>query len=47
MLRILKAMIKTKNKTIINTSITFISIYSDLTSSLDRPLLRKELNRKL
>lgn len=46
MLRILNAMIKTKYKTIINTRITFILIYSDLTSSLDRPLLGKELNRK-
>lgn len=47
MLRILNAMIMFKNKKSINTRPTFISIYSDLTSSFHRPLVRKELNRKL
>lgn len=40
-------MTKIKNKKSINNSFTFISIYSDLTSSFHRPLVRKELNRKL
>lgn len=38
MLRNFNAMIKIKNKKSINTIFTFISIYSDLTSSFHRPL---------
>lgn len=47
MLRIFNATTKTKNKKSINISSTFMSIYSDLTPSFHRPLVRKELNRKL